>query len=562
MNSIKKNILILDKDNETRELIKELAQNEGYEISAASGVTEAIELFSKNKADLIITDIVLPDHSSGIDFIKHIRRTSQTLPIIVITKHEDSNDIYEFISSWIFACLKKPISDIESLKNAIKNALNHYETVIDRKFTKKYPSDAKLFVNEIAAAKQEWESGIDSLNTIVMLIDRDRIIKRCNKILSVLTGKTYKDLLGRKWDEVIRETGFRPLPGDFHLSGGIEFYNNSSGQWLLLQIHPLFEILLGVESVSRQIITIQPITELKKAVEEIKAHREKIRAQNRALEEAYEKLKRSQAQILHQEKMAAIGQLSAGVAHEINNPVGFITSNLNTFQKYLGKLTEFIKTQADGLKSLSDTKQKDNNELITKIEELRKSSKIDYIIEDAVNLISESLDGAERVKKIVQDLKTFSRVDEEDHRLADINAGLNSTINIVWNELKYKATLKKEYGNIPMTKCNQGQLNQVFMNILVNAAHAIEKQGEITVKTWSDNNHISISISDTGQGIPEEKINQIFEPFFTTKEKGKGTGLGLSIAYDIVKRHNGSIEVESIVGKGTTFIIKIPIVEK
>jgi two-component system NtrC family sensor kinase len=153
--------------------------------------------------------------------------------------------------------------------------------------------------------------------------------------------------------------------------------------------------------------------------------------------------------------------------------------------------------------------------------------------------------------------------------MADINAGIESTINIVWNELKYKVTMHKEYGDIPQTKCNPGQLNQVFMNILVNAAHAIEKQGEITVKTWfvppyggEEDGHIYVSITDTGSGIPPDKLNRIFEPFFTTKEVGKGTGLGLSIAYDIIKKHKGEIKVESELGKGTTFIVKVPVMTK
>jgi len=145
--------------------------------------------------------------------------------------------------------------------------------------------------------------------------------------------------------------------------------------------------------------------------------------------------------------------------------------------------------------------------------------------------------------------------------LADINECIESTLNIVWNELKYKAKVYKEYGELPMTKCFPQQLNQVFMNLLVNAAQAIEKQGEIRIRTWNGDGNIYVSISDTGSGIPEDKINRIFEPFFTTKPVGKGTGLGLSITYDIVKKHNGDIKVESEVGRGTTFTITIPVVE-
>ena len=280
-----------------------------------------------------------------------------------------------------------------------------------------------------------------------------------------------------------------------------------------------------------------------------------LTVQHGELEQAYNDLKVAQSRITQQEKMASIGQLAAGVAHEINNPTGFIMSNLGSLQKYVDRLTEFIRIQDEALKSLPP-------ERLAAVDRQRKALKVDFITDDLQGLLKESLDGADRIKKIVQDLKSFSRVDEAELKMADINAGIESTINIVWNELKYKVVLKKEYGDLPQIKCNPGQLNQVFMNMLVNAAHAIEKQGEIGIRTWAGNGAIHISISDTGGGIPKDKLSRIFEPFFTTKEIGKGTGLGLSIAYDIVKKHKGEITVESAVGKGTTFTVTIPVVEK
>ena len=280
-----------------------------------------------------------------------------------------------------------------------------------------------------------------------------------------------------------------------------------------------------------------------------------LRKAKKNLEKAYSELKITQAKVLQQEKMASIGQLAAGVAHEINNPIGFISSNLGTLEKYVKRFTAFINIQWDVIKSF---KEKD---AILKVTEKQKELKLDYILEDVKYLIAESLDGADRVNKIVQDLKSFSRVDEAQYKHADVNECMETTINIVWNELKYKAKILKEYGDIPHTKCYPQQLNQVFMNLLVNAAHAIKKQGEIKIKTWHKNGKIFVSVEDTGCGIPEDKKNRIFEPFFTTKEVGKGTGLGLSISYDIVKKHNGEIMLQSKEGKGTTFIISMPVVE-
>lgn len=280
-----------------------------------------------------------------------------------------------------------------------------------------------------------------------------------------------------------------------------------------------------------------------------------LEAKNRDLEQAYGQLKDSHAQILQQEKMASIGQLAAGVAHEVNNPIGFISSNLGTLNKYIVRLKEFIALQDSFIESYISSPV-----AATPIQlgDKRRQLKIDHIMSDAGKLIDESLEGADRVKSIVMDLKNFCRMDDAEQRPGDINKGLESTINIAWNEIKYKATLNKELGDIPLTLCNLGQLNQVFMNILVNAAQAIEKQGEINVKTWNDGESIFVSISDTGSGIPAEKVNRIFDPFFTTKEVGKGTGLGLSIAYDIIKKHGGHIDVTSEVGKGSTFIVQVP----
>lgn len=324
---------------------------------------------------------------------------------------------------------------------------------------------------------------------------------------------------------------------------------------MIIVLRPLTKnILIKADDLERQIQ--EKTAQLETFTAELREEKTLLTSKNRELEKAYEDLKAAQSQILQQEKMASIGQLAAGVAHEINNPMGFIISNLNTLGKYTGRLFEVLKMQEEAL-SVKDAAALQR--LCARIEEKRAASKLDYITEDTANLIRESLDGAERVKRIVQDLKNFSRIDETEWKEDDINAGLESTVNIVWNELKYKATVRKGYGKLPLIRCNVRQLNQVFMNILLNAAHALEKPGEIEIETWCDERQVYVSISDSGCGIPAENLGRIFDPFFTTKEVGKGTGLGLSIAYDIVKKHNGTIEVCSEVGKGTTFIVKLPL---
>lgn len=274
---------------------------------------------------------------------------------------------------------------------------------------------------------------------------------------------------------------------------------------------------------------------------------------NAEIQQAYDNLKKIQAQLLQQDKMASIGQLAAGVAHEINNPMGFIISNLSSLGKYVEKVTAYL-----------DADEKILAGCALEIQEMalkeRQKYKIEHICKDMPMLISESADGAQRVRQIVQDLKSFSRMDRTEFANANINEGLESTLSIAWNELKYNATVIREFGQLPLVWCNQGQLNQVFLNLLLNAAHAIKEQGTIRIKTRTKEESVTIAISDTGSGIAPEHINKIFDPFFTTKDVGKGTGLGLAIAYDIItNKHGGTIEVQSEPGKGSTFVITLPV---
>ena len=269
--------------------------------------------------------------------------------------------------------------------------------------------------------------------------------------------------------------------------------------------------------------------------------------------------KQMEQMLLQSEKMASIGTIAAGVAHEINNPIGYIDSNLKTLEKYNEKLNNFYSVINNLWEECSKEEPDEVRNFIDEFMKIKEDTKIDYVLTDTKDALSESLEGTEKVKKIVSDLKDFSRSDKPEIKLADINDGIEKTLNIIRNELKYKAEVIKEFGEIPELECDIKKLEQVFMNILVNAAQAIEEHGIIKIKTFSADNSVVIQISDTGKGMPKENIGKIFDAFFTTKEPGKGTGLGLSISYKIIEEHNGIISVESEVGKGTTFTIKLPV---
>lgn len=298
--------------------------------------------------------------------------------------------------------------------------------------------------------------------------------------------------------------------------------------------------------ISHYVSILEDISERKHHEKELQEHYQDIQSLN-------EQLKNTQNQLLQSEKMASIGQLAAGVAHEINNPIGFINSNLGTLKGYVDELLGIIAAYGK-----ADSLIAGQSEIHMAIEALKKRADLDFLHEDIHTLLSESRDGVNRVTKIVQDLKDFSRIDSADWAPANLEQGIDSTLNIVWNELKFKADIIKEYSGLPPIECLGSQLNQVFMNMLHNAAHAIETRGKITIRTGFDEQKVWVEIADTGKGIPPENLKRIFEPFFTTKPIGKGTGLGLSLAYSIVQKHHGHLEVVSEPGSGSCFRIEIP----
>ena len=265
--------------------------------------------------------------------------------------------------------------------------------------------------------------------------------------------------------------------------------------------------------------------------------------------------KQLESQLVQSEKLASLGQLAAGVAHEINNPIGFISSNLGTLDGYFQQLQEMLDAygQAETLIQAGEWAER--------LQQLRERIELDFLREDIPQLIKESKDGINRVGRIVRDLKDFSRVDaNQEWQWINLQQGIESTLNIVANELKYKADVLKEYQVLPDIECLPSQINQVFMNLIVNASQAIgPERGTLTLRTGHAAQSVWIEVQDTGSGIAPQNLQKIFDPFFTTKPVGQGTGLGLSLSYGIIKKHRGEITVRSEVGVGTTFRVELPI---
>jgi len=290
----------------------------------------------------------------------------------------------------------------------------------------------------------------------------------------------------------------------------------------------------------------EDITEYRRIEDDNRVHLAEMTALNTLLIEA-------QNQMLRSVKMASVGQLAAGVAREINIPFAFITSNLLALKEHLRDLLDVLAAYQKAEPALAG-----HADLLTAIGRAKSAANLEFLQQDVPNLITESLDGVNRARTIVETLKDFSRVDTAEWSLANLEKGLESTLNLLWNEIKHKASIKKEYGEVPEIECLAPQLNQVFLNLLANAVQAIDERGVITLRTGFDEQTVWVEVSDTGKGIAPENLDRVFEPFFTTKPFGKGTGLGLSLAQNIVQRHHGQLEARSKIGKGTVFRVTLP----
>lgn len=457
----------------------------------------------------------------------------------------------------------------------------------------------------------ELSQFLDSSPVPTFVLDTNHVVTHWNKACEYMLGYSAATMVAtqKQWKPFYKSS--RPVLADLILETQIDnsigqFYENKfkpsqlikgayeandffpdlgqSGLWIHFTAAPLYnsrgEVIGAIETLEditeryeaeealRQAhdnlenLVVKRTLQLAEANQKLEAdikHRESIENElirrNTELTELNVQFSKAQEQLLQSEKMASIGQLAAGVAHEINNPVGYVFSNFGTLENYINDLFEIIHYYESienhiGLATVID-----------ELKNIKEKVELDFLKEDIPELMQQSKEGIERVRKIVQDLKDFSRVDSNlEWQWANLHQGIDSTLNVVNNEIKYKADVIKEYGHIPDVECLQSQVNQVIMNLVVNASHAIgEARGKITVRTTADDSNVYVEVCDNGSGIPKEIVSRIFDPFFTTKPIGKGTGLGLSLSYGIIKKHNGDIRVSSELGEGTRFTIRLPI---
>ncbi len=563
-------ILIAEDDFISRNVLEKMLNTLGYDVLIAENGLEAWEIFQKNEIGMVVTDWMMPG-MDGLSLCKKIRSSGKDhyAYIIILTAKDQKQDLIETYRGGADDYITKPL-DPDELHPRVKTGERIY--LLEQKH--------RRLQNTLIESRDKLRIVFDSLREEIVSVDRDfRIISVNNAFLGA-RDIAYKEVIGQPCFE---EKGLSSLCYEERSESYVEkAFSSGRAQFFLDETTDergdkryVETNCLPIKNESGEsfqvVIVSRDITDEKAQSEKIKTLNKnlskafnQIQIKNETLKDTLEKLKESQDQVLHSEKMASIGQLAAGVAHEINNPTGFVNSNLRSLYDYQndlgGLISEYRKLVSDLMEKLN---QEDTNpDLLKQVQRIREREEgidIEFLLEDIPNLIRESGEGTERIKKIVMDLKDFAHPGEDKLKETDINKSLDSTLNVVWNELKYKAEVFKDYGDLPPVQCYPQQLNQVFVNILVNAAQAIQENGEIRITTHAANGRVKISISDTGKGIPKENISKIFDPFFTTKDVGKGTGLGLNVSYNIVKKHKGTIDVESEVGKGTTFTIRIPI---
>jgi len=482
----------------------------------------------------------------------------------LVNPEKVSSELLDFLVEWLINHIL--LSDKLMVDELIRNSEDKTEQNIDA---------ASLHHNLYGALRESeyrFKELADILPALIWLGNAQGERVFVNKQYSLLTGLSVTDC--------IKEDGMKGMhPDDVSVfksvydkvSSTLEPANteyrlileDGSICWILETVLPRIRKNGQVSGFMGCGIDITKQKQIEKSLEEtVEQHTVELKKTNKVLQQEKqelkglnEQLKEAQGHLVQSEKMASIGQLAAGVAHEINNPLGYIYSNLNTLKGYLTDLEQVAKLAEKMTAALPE-----DNELAVEFKQLHKELDLDFLQEDLQDLVKESIEGATRAKKIVQDLRDFSRIDKQEREFFDLEEGISATLNIVNNELKYKANIIKEFAGIKPFLCVGAQLNQVFMNLLVNAAHSIEDFGKITVRTgYQGDNFVWVEVEDTGKGIPEEVKNKIFDPFFTTKPVGKGTGLGLSLSYKIIQDHKGRFEVDSVMGKGTKFRVYLPI---
>jgi PAS domain S-box-containing protein len=524
-------ILIIDDIEENIfALTTVLEKNPTFDIKGISSPFEALSYVDQQAVDLILCDVQMPN-MNGFEFTSMIRLRKKTadIPVIFVSAHhKDQAFIQKSKDLGVIDYLVKPIDEEELL-----HRLNTYYTFAMREYEK--IKELELLNIELVTANERAQL-IDGANAPIFGIDMQGNVNEWNLKVAKITGFNKKEMLGL---DLVSQF----ITDDYKVAVGHALAKALSGEETVN-----FKFSLFSKSGSRVDILTNSTTRRDAAGKVIGVV--SVGQDVTELNKTNVKLVNTHAQLLQSDKMAAIGVLSAEVAHEINNPVGFVTSNINILSDWSMELIQLIESM--------DHEIKHDASLTKAIAAYKNQFDFDYVKEEIPLLLKQTKEGLSRVSTIVADLKGFAHIDESVWEKVDLRQTIKSTLNIVDYQLKYKAKVVLDFDDIPLVECLPSQISQVLMNIVINAVQSIDSKGLITITTRHVGAMVCIKISDTGGGIAKENLCQMFDPFFTTKPVGQGTGLGLSVSYGIIESHHGRIEVDSQEGKGSNFYIWLP----
>ncbi|MFQ5597313.1 MAG: ATP-binding protein [Nitrospiria bacterium] len=468
-----------------------------------------------------------------------------------ITKEEmkvetkDTEDEFRFLGNSIELISKRIVEDMESLQRSA--------SLIEK--TKKELSEALLYADNV----------MDSMGDALIVVDPSLRIKRMNPSAKRLLAFHVDNFLGQTLDLILDQNDLVEFPKTGLVEGKRMTFVTTKGDKIPVEVN-IGSLLDPKQNPAGYVMVARDIRERLAFISRLKQMNglleETLQKKTADIEKAYEDLKSKDTQILLQEKMASIGMLTTGITHEINNPLGYISSNLEILQKDFKNILSYTQLVEYGLSALieEESNEKRRQEL-KQFKQVRSEMKIETQLTGFGNMLKESRKGLDHIREVIADLKRFSATDSRDLKMIDLNDEMQITLNIVRHNLKPGTKIVNEFNPIPLIKGIPHQINQVFMNILVNALEAVGDDGTITIRTLPRDGSVCVTIQDSGPGISSEDLKKVFNPFFTKKPPGKGTGLGLYLSYDIIERHRGSLSVESTLGQGALFTIELPSVE-
>lgn len=512
----------------------------------ADYLARALTLLNERQFDILLLDLNLPD-SFGLDTLVTLEKSHPNVPKIVVTGEGNEKLGLEAVAKGTQDYLVKDRFSIDALSRVIR-----------------YSMERKKSEEALRESRGKLNAMLESINDPMVMVDKDLNIIWSNEAIKRLSGE---DPTGKKCYQIYHG---KDKPCEANPCVALQSFrdgNPHDGDVVVVDKEDQTRYFHFTANVALRDKDGQPaaVIEIARDITDRKTA-EIIKAAYVQVEQANRELKEMQSQLVQNEKLASIGQFAAGVAHEMNTPVGFVACNFETLDGYMKKICALMAAYDELVKQAEAADTAARLETVHRIKELKEKMRLDFILKDLKGLFDDSREGLDRVTKIIQNLRDFSRVDQAgDFSEYDINEGIKATLTVARNEIKYDADLKTEFGDIPHVFCNPGQINQVILNIVVNAAQAIKSQqrqtkGLITIRTYQADADIVCQIEDDGPGIPPENLRKVFDPFFTTKPAGKGTGLGLSVSHDIiVNKHKGQLSVESEVNQGTLFTIRVPI---